>query len=71
MARKLQDEVADKMPDVSNAVMTLAIKAVVQESCNMKWQKRANAVAQGKQLFYLWRSVNVQEVAAQNIKTQE
>ena len=56
------------MPKVTNPVAALDIKTAVQESCNIKWQKRWEAVATGRQLFE--PSVNVQTVPMQSIKTQ-
>ena len=41
-----------------------------QESCNIKWQKRWEAGATGRQLFDLRPSVNVQTVPVQSTKTQ-
>ena len=58
------------MPEVTNPVTALDIKTTVQESCNIKWQKRWEAGAIGMQLFDLQPSVNVQTVPAQSIKTR-
>ena len=56
------------MPKVTNPVAALDIKTVVQESCNIKWQKRWEAGATARQLFE--PSVNVQTVPVQSINTQ-
>ena len=54
----------------ANPVTALDIKTAVQESCNIKWQKRWEAGATGRQLFDIRPSVNVQTVPMQSIKTQ-
>ena len=46
----------------ANPVTALDIKTAVQESCNIKRQKRWEAGATGRQLFDLRSSVNVQTV---------
>ena len=56
------------MPKVTNPVAALDIKTAVQESCNIKWQKRWEAGATGRPLFE--PSVNVQTVPVQSINTQ-
>ena len=67
---KTAAEEAERMPEVTNPVTALDIKTAVQESCNIKWQKRWEAGATGRQLFDLRPSVNVQTVPMQSIKTQ-
>ena len=54
-----------KEPEVTNPVTALDIKTAVQESCNIKWQKRWEAGATGRHLFDLRPSVNVQTVPVQ------
>ena len=66
---KTAAEEAERMPEVTNLVTVLE-KTAVQESCNIKWQKRWEAGATGRQLFDLLPSVNVQTVPVQSIKTQ-
>ena len=56
--------------EVTNPVKALDIKTAVQDSCNIKWQKRWEAGAKGRQLFDLWPSVNVRTIPVQSIKTQ-
>ena len=56
---------AERMPEFTNLVTALDIKTAVQISCNIKWQKRWEAGATGRQLFELRPSVNVQTVPVQ------
>ena len=49
---KTAAEGAERMPEVTNLVTALDIKTAVQESCNIKWQKRWEAGATGRQLFH-------------------
>ena len=57
------------MPKVTNPITEQDMKTTVEESCNIKLQKRWEAGATGRQLFDLRPSVNVQTVPAQSIKT--
>ena len=56
---KAAAEEAERMPEVTYRVTALDIKIAVQESCNIKWQKRWEAGVTGRQLFDLRSSVNV------------
>ena len=58
------------MHEVTNLVTALDIQTAVQESCNIKWQKRWEAGTTGRQLFDLQPSVNVQTVPVQSNKTR-
>ncbi|MCG7878799.1 MAG: reverse transcriptase domain-containing protein [Candidatus Thiodiazotropha endolucinida] len=69
LAKKGAEE-AERMPEVTNPVTQLDIKTAVQESCNMKWQKRWEVGTTGRHMFELRPSVNVQTAQVPNTKTQ-
>ena len=58
-------ETTTTMPEVTNPVTVLDLKTAVQESCNIKCQKRWEAGATGRQLFDSQPSVNEQTVPVQ------
>ena len=69
LAKQAAEE-AEKMPELSTPVTVFDIKAAVQESENIKWQKRWDAGNTGRHLFDLRRSVTVNSNPTSDIRTQ-
>ena len=62
---------AEEMPDVTEAVTILDVKAAIRESGFEKWQKRWEASSTGGHLFEFRESVRARSMKSTDIKIQK